>query len=35
MTLRDFTGDMYVEAIGHSLMPGLRHDMELTLSQVP
>ena len=35
MTLRDFSGSMYVEAIGHALMPGLRHDMELTLSQVP
>ena len=35
LTLRDFTGDMYVEAIGHALTPGLRHDMELVLSQVP
>ena len=35
LTLRDFSGDMYIEAIGHSLTPGLRHDMELVLSQVP
>ena len=35
LTLRDFTGAMYVEAIAHALTPGLRHDMELVLSQVP